>query len=156
MRQVCTVERPYIIIYGYVRPVLCQDRTTKRIDLTKKACRIPAHERPRSQSPTPENRLPTVNFFIVQAPVAVVRLGAGAHGPHGVDGSASGAFDAQIKGRPSSKHLVAMPAPDLVVVCSLHFLIVLPLRPRIRPDMRLRARGLTVSHKRRRKPCTML
>lgn len=116
----------------------------------KKACRIPAHERPRSQSPTPENRLPTVNFFIVQAPVAVVRLGAGAHGPHGVDGSASGAFDAQIKGRPSSKHLVAMSAPDLVVVCSLHFLIVLPLRPRIHPDMRLRARGLTVSHKRRR------
>ena len=57
---------------------------------------------------------------------------------------------------PSSKHLVAMSAPDLVVVCSLHFLIVLPLRPRIRPDMRLRARGLTVSHKRRRKPCTML
>lgn len=33
---------------------------------------------------------------------------------------------------------------------SRHFLIVLPLRPRIRPDMRLRARGLTVSHKRRR------
>ena len=116
----------------------------------KKACRIPAHERPRSQSPTPENRLPTVNFFIVQAPVAVVRLGAGAHGPHGVDGSASGAFDAQIKGRPFGKHLVAVSAPDLVVVCSLHFLIVLPLRPRIRPDMRLRARGLTVSHKRRR------
>ena len=100
----------------------------------KKACRIPAHERPRSQSPTPENRLPTVNFFIVQAPVAVVRLGAGAHGPHGVDGSASGAFDAQIKGRPSSKHLVAMSAPDLVVVCSLHFLIVLPSRPRASPD----------------------
>ena len=88
--------------------------------------------------------------------MAVVRLGAGAHGPHDVDGPASGAFDAQIKGRPSSKHLVAMPAPDLVVVCSLHFLIVLPLRPRIRPDMRLRARGLTVSHKRRRKPCTMI
>ena len=122
----------------------------------KKACRIPAHERPRSQSPTPENRLPTVNFFIVQAPVAVVRLGAGAHGPHDVDGPASGAFDAQIKGRPFGKHLVAVSAPDLVVVCSLHFLIVLPLRPRIRPDMRLRARGLTVSHKRRRKPCTML
>ena len=116
----------------------------------KKACRIPAHEKPRSQSPTPENRLPTVNFFIVQAPVAVVRLGAGAHGPHGVDGPASGAFDAQIEGRPFGQHLVAVSAPDLVVVCSLHLLIVLPLHPRIRPDMCLRARGLTVSHKRRR------
>ena len=69
-----------------------------------------------------------------------------------IDGPASGAFDAQIKGRPFGKHLVAVSAPDFVVVCSLHFLIVLPLRPRIRPDMRLRARGLTVSHKRRRKP----
>ena len=82
--------------------------------------------------------------------MAVSRLGAGAHGPHGVDGPASGAFDAQIKGRPFGQHLVAVSASDFFVMCSRHFLIVLPLRPRIRPDMRLRARGLTVSHKRRR------
>ena len=83
--------------------------------------------------------------------MAVSRLGAGAHGPHGVDGPASGAFDAQIKGRPFGQHLVAVSTPDLVVLmCSRHFLMVLGLRPGIRPDMRLRARGLTVSHKRRR------
>ena len=82
--------------------------------------------------------------------MAVSRLGAGAHGPHGVDGPASGAFDAQIKGRPFGQHLVAVSASDFFVMCSRHFLMVLGLRPGIRPDMRLRARGLTVSHKRRR------
>ena len=87
--------------------------------------------------------------------MAVSRLGAGARGPHVIDGPASWAFDAQLKGRPFGQHLVAVSAPDLVVVCSLHFLIVLPLRPRIRPDMRLRARGLTVSRKRRRTLPTM-
>ena len=73
--------------------------------------------------------------------MAVSRLGAGARGPHVIDGPASWAFDAQIKGRPFGQHLVAVSASDLVVlVCSRHFLMVLGLRPRIRPDMRLRAR----------------
>lgn len=66
--------------------------------------------------------------------MAVSRLGAGARGPHVIDGPASWAFDAQLKGRPFGQHLVAVSAPDLVVVCSLHFLIVLPLRPRASPD----------------------
>ena len=79
-----------------------------------------------------------------------MRLGAGARGPHMIDGPASGTFDAQIKGRALGKHLVAVSASDFFVMCSRHFLMVLGLRPGIRPDMRLRARGLTVSHKRRR------
>ena len=45
----------------------------------------------------------------------------GARGPHVVDCPASWAFDAQIKGRPLGKHLVAVSASDFVVVCSLHF-----------------------------------
>lgn len=41
----------------------------------------------------------------------------------------------------------ALAAPDFPVRTPI---FDCPLRPRIRPDMRLRARGLTVSHKRRR------
>lgn len=67
--------------------------------------------------------------------MAALRLGAGARGPHMVDCSAPGAFDAQIKDRPLGQHFVAMSAPDLVVLMySRHFLVVLPLRPRASPD----------------------
>lgn len=72
--------------------------------------------------------------------MAVSRLGAGARGPHVIDSPASWAFDAKIKGRSSCQHFVTVSASDFVVVCSLHFLMILGLRPRIRPDMRLRAR----------------
>ena len=84
--------------------------------------------------------------------MAVSRLGAGARGPHVVDCPTAGALDAQIKGRPFGQHFVAVSASDFVVVCSRHFLIVLGLRPRIRPDMRLRARH---EHKRKRTLRTM-
>ena len=127
-------------------PGQCRRSTERQKGSTsqKKACPIPAHSKPRSHNPTPEKRLPTCKRLLR---MAVSRLGAGARGPHVIDCPASGAFDAQIKGRPFGQHLVAVSAPDFVVVCSLHFLIVLPLRPRIRPDMRLRARH---EHNRRR------
>ena len=40
------------IMYGDTRPVLCQDRTTKRIDFTKKGV---THSRPRKAKVTESN-----------------------------------------------------------------------------------------------------
>lgn len=62
---------------------------------------------------------------------------------------AAPAFDGHAKGGAYGEKTSAFSASDFFLH-TLHLLIVLPLRPRIRPDMRLRARGLTVSRKRRR------
>ena len=77
--------------------------------------------------------------------MAVWRLGAGAHDPHVIDGPTPRTFDAQVKGRPLGEHFVAVSTPNFVAF--LHLLSVPCLRPCIRPDRCLRARGLTVSHK---------
>lgn len=76
---------------------------------------------------------------------AVLRLWFGARGPHVINGPASRTFDAQVKGRPLGEHFVAVSTPNFVAF--LHLLSVPCLRPCIRPDRCLRARGLTVSHK---------
>lgn len=118
----------------------------------KKACRIPAHERPRSQSPTPENRLPTVNFFIVQAPVAVVRLGAGDHVPHVFDLPTAGAFDFKGDCRSFRQQPPAVAAPNLFFNPS-HSLKVLSCAPEHR--LIAFARPSLWALNCRRKPCTM-
>ena len=125
----------------------CLARTDRQNGSTsqKKECCIPAHDKPRSQSPTPENKLPTCKRLLR---MAVPQLGAGARGPHVIDGPASRTFDAQVKSCPLGKHLVAVSTPNFVVF--LHFLSAPCLRPHIRPDMRLRARH---EHKHRRILC---
>ena len=57
-----------------------------------------------------------------------------------IDGPASWAFDAQLKGRPLAS--ILLQCPHLISLsCAPSFLIVLPLRPGIHPDMRLRSRS---------------
>ena len=115
----------------------------------KKACSNPAHERPRSHMPTPENRLPTRKKI---APVAILRLGAGARGPHMVDTSTTRAFDAQIKSCTFCKHLVAMSASDFVVLMySRHFNCPFTCTP----ESILICVARSSEHNRRRKLCTM-